>query len=120
MPIFEHPSRRRRCQRQQAGFCCFPHFDAGICAAIRLVAHYILRGGCDTVGKLLEHWAPSHPCDRDLYVACVCGRCGLSPMMPLRPYGPAFANLLSAMARQETGIRLSPLYVEELLGRMQA
>ena len=41
-------------------------------------------------------------------------------MMPLRPYGPAFANLLSAMVRQETGMRLSPLYVEELLGRMQA
>lgn len=111
---------RGRCQRQQAGFCCFPHFDAGICAAIRLVAHYILHGGCDTVGKLLEHWAPSCPCRRDLYVACVCGRCGLSPMMPLRPYGPAFANLLSAMARQETGIRLSPLYVEELISRTQA
>ena len=54
------------------------------------------------------------------YVACVCGRCGLSPIMPLRPYGPAFANLLSAMARQETGIRLSPLYVEELISRTQA
>lgn len=110
---------RARSQRRQAGFCRFPHFDAGICAAIQLAAHYIGRRGCRTVGQLLDYWAPSCPCEHDLYVACVCGRYGLAPTMPLSLHSPAFAYLLSALARQETGMRLSPLYVEELLGSAQ-
>lgn len=108
-----------RCQRQEMGFYRFPHFDAGICAAIRLAAYYISRGGCDTVGKLLDHWAPSHPWAHELYVACVCGRCALSPSAPLRLHSADFARLLSAMARQETGLRLSPLRVEELRDGMR-
>ena len=116
------PTRSHGCarsQRRQAGFCRFPHFDAGICAAIQLAAHYIGRRGCRTVGQLLDYWAPSCPCEHDLYVACVCGRYGLSPTMPLSLHSPAFAYLLSALARQETGMRLSPLHVEMLLDAMR-
>ena len=120
MPLCcERGHGHRRGPRRQAGFYRFPHFDAGICAAIRLAAHYMAHGGCHTVGQLLEHWAPSHPWAHKLYVASVCGRCNLAPTTPLRLHSAEFARLLSALAKQETGLRLSPLRVEELRDGMQ-
>ena len=77
------------------------------------------NSGCHTVGQLLEHWAPSHPWAHKLYVASVCGRCNLAPTTPLRLHSAEFARLLSALAKQETGLRLSPLRVEELRDGMQ-
>lgn len=118
MPSFGSHGRCR-CQRQENGFYRFPHFDAGVCAAIRLAAYYIGRGGCNSVEKLLDHWAPSHPWAHELYVACVCGRCALSPTAPLRLHSADFARLLSALAQQETGLRLSPQRVEELRDGMR-
>ena len=118
MPSFGSHGRCRY-PRRENGFYRFPHFDAGVCAAIRLAAYYIGRSGCNSVGKLLDHWAPSHPWARELYVACVCGRCALSPTAPLRLHSADFARLLSALAQQETGLRLSPQRVEELRDRMR-
>ena len=104
-----HPTQPNR-----RGFCRFRTFDHGFRAAIVLMKNYIRRYGCDTPEKIVYRWAPPSENRTEIYLACVCGRSHLQREEKLRVYGKQIPRLVAAMARQETGIHVTPEYLENL------
>lgn len=98
------------------GFCHFLHFDYGYRAAIVLLKNYIRRG-FDTPTDIIMRWAPPSENNTVLYLAAVCGRARLLPTQRLRIEGTDIAHLVSAMARQETGLRITPNEVMDIRER---
>ncbi len=96
------------------GFCRFISAAHGYRAAVVLVKTYIVRYGCDTPRKIITRWAPPSENRTELYVAAVCGRCGLRPDERIATEGPQIGRLVSAMARQETGAHATPAYIDSL------
>lgn len=96
------------------GFCKFIAPAYGYRAAVVLIKQYIRRYGCDTPSKIIHRWAPPSENRTALYVACVCGRSGLKPEETVSPEGPQIGRLIAAMARQETGMHITPEEVDEL------
>lgn len=100
------------------GFCRFVHFDAGYRAAILLMKTYIQKRGCDTVEKIIRRWAPPSENRTELYIAAVCGRSRLDRKERVSVDGMQIPRLVAAMARQETGIHVTPEYIDRLRERM--
>lgn len=99
------------------GFCHFTNAVYGYRAALLLLRNYIVRHGCDTPEKIIRRWAPPHENDTELYIACVCGRCRIGRDEKIGVEGEQMAYLLSAMTRQETGMRAVPAYLQSLRER---
>ncbi len=99
------------------GFCRFLAFDYGYRAAVLLVKSYIRRHGCNTPSKIIHRWAPPIENQTDLYVASVCGRSGLRPDEVISTEGMQIPRLVAAMAKQETGLRVTPEYIADLRDR---
>lgn len=100
------------------GFCHFLHFDYGYRAAIVLLKNY-LRKGINTPAAIIARWAPPTENQTLWYVAAVCGRAHLRPDQRLSEEGMDLAYLISAMARQETGLTITPSAVQELRMRFK-
>lgn len=96
------------------GFCRFVSFAHGYRAAIVLAKNYILRHGCNTPESIITRWAPPSENNTKIYVACVCGRSGLDAHEVIAPDSFQLMQLLAAMARQESGVRVTPEYLNEL------
>ena len=104
-------------QPMRKGFCRFLTFDYGYRAAVVLMKNYIAKHGCDTPRKIVYRWAP--PCENntEIYLACVCGRSGLTPDEKMRHEGMQIPKLIAAMTRQETGLHVTPEYIDDLRKR---
>ena len=102
---------------QVKGFCRFLSFDHGYRAAIVLMKNYIELRGCNTPRSIVGRWAPPQENDTEIYLACVCGRSGLLPDELMRTDGMQIARLVAAMTRQETGLRVTPEYLQDLRER---
>ncbi|MDO4930264.1 MAG: structural protein P5 [Bacteroidales bacterium] len=96
------------------GFCKFIAPDYGYRAAVVLLKNYITRYGCDTPEKVIARWAPPSENRTALYVACVCGRSRLRPDETLSTEGPQIGRLIAAMAKQETGMHITPEGVDDI------
>lgn len=96
------------------GFCHFVNCVYGYRAAVVLIKNYIRHHGCDTPEKIIARWAPPSENRTRLYVACVCGRSGLAPDEKIDPQGKQIGRLVAAMARQESGVNVSPDYIDDL------
>lgn len=90
------------------GFCRFISVAHGYRAAVVLMKRYINRYGLDTPRKIIYRWAPPVENNTVYYIAAVCGRSGLHPDEHLSPTGPQLGRLIAAMARQETGMHITP------------
>ena len=102
---------------QVKGFCRF-HADVyGYRAAIKLVVNYMQRYGLTTPRAIISRCAPPSENNTALYVAAVCGRARLKPDAPINAQGAEVAALVSAMARQETGMHITPEALQELRQR---
>lgn len=108
---------------QQGGFCRFVSMDMGLRAALKLIKTYHAKYGLCTPMQIITRWAPPVDNQTDLYIRCVCARSGLLPAFPLslelngrvsRAYEEAsdLSRLVAAMARQECGMDINPLYVD--------
>lgn len=104
-----HPQRP-----QVKGFCRFIAPAYGYRAAIVLIKNYMSRYGCTTPESIIRRWAPPTENDTELYTACVCGRSRLGRAEQLRADGPQIGRLVAAMARQETGMHITPEGVDEI------
>lgn len=82
-------------------FAQFASMDHGISAANSLLDTYQNKYGLNTVGGIINRWAPPGENDSRGYAASVAGRMGISPDQPLTPaQRPA---LIAAMAQFENG-----------------
>ena len=108
----QHPTHPHR-----KGFCRFLTFDHGYRAAILLIQNYIRRYGCNTPEKIMTRWAPPSENNTFLYIACVCGRSRLAKDEIITIDGMQIPRLVAAMARQETGLHVTPEYLDELRRR---
>lgn len=99
------------------GFCKFISFAHGYRAAVVLMKNYIRRYGCDTPAKIIARWAPPSENRTELYIACVCGRSRLGRDERLATTGMQLPRLIAAMARQETGARVTPEGILEIRER---
>lgn len=95
------------------GFCKFIAPAYGYRAAIVLIKTYMRRYGLRTPAAIIARWAPPSENRTELYVACVCGRSRLRPDERLSEQGPQLARLVAAMARQETGVSITPEAIDE-------
>lgn len=113
---------------QQGGFCRFVTMDMGLRAAIRLIKTYYIKYGLCTPTQIITRWAPPFENQTDLYIRCVCARSGLLPNYPVslelngtvtRAYEEAsdLSRLVAAMARQECGMDINPLYIDNVRRR---
>lgn len=107
------------------GFCHFISIELGLRAAVCLVRTYMRRYGLVTPRSIITRWAPPTENNTALYLAAVCGRCGLHPDHPLSPdintvrtnaftLSSDISRLVSAMARQETGMEINPLLIDDV------
>ncbi len=96
------------------GFCKFVSMAHGYRAAVVLMKTYIRRYGLNTPAKIITRWAPPSENDTRLYIAAVCGRSRLGADEVIRTDGPQIGRLVSAMARQETGMTIHPEAVDDL------
>lgn len=99
------------------GFCCFISPVYGYRAAFLLLRTYMQRYGLVTPRAIITRWAP--PCENktELYIACVCGRSGLEENQLLFPDGIDLCRLVAAMARQESGMHVTPGELMEIRRR---
>lgn len=95
------------------GFCKFIAPAYGYRAAIVLIKTYMRRYGLRTPAGIIARWAPPSENRTELYIACVCGRSRLRPDERLDEQGPQLARLVAAMARQETGVSITPEAIDE-------
>ena len=102
---------------QRRGFCNFISAAHGYRAAVVLIKNYINRYGLDTPRKIIARWAPPSENQTMLYIYSVCGRCCLDPDQKISPTGPQIGMLVAAMARQETGMHITPEGVDEIRAR---
>ncbi len=98
------------------GFCHFISVAHGFRAAVVLIKNYIRRG-FDTPARVIARWAPPQENDTALYTAAVCGRSRLGRDEKLLPHGPQIGRLVAAMARQETGMHITPEGVDDIRQR---
>lgn len=96
------------------GFCRFISFAHGYRAAVVLMKTYIRRYGLDTPAKIIARWAPPSENRTELYIACVCGRSRLGRDERLATTGMQLPRLIAAMARQETGVNVTPEAIREI------
>ena len=99
------------------GFCNFQTFDYGYRAAViamrRLIQTYPNISVTDIIRCLTS--LPHH--HFALYVACICGRSRLQAFETVQAEGPQIAQLVAAMAKQETGQHPTPEYIQDLRRR---
>ena len=96
------------------GFCKFIAPVYGYRAAVVLMKTYMRRYGLDTPAGIISRWAPPKENRTELYIACVCGRSRLGRDERITAEGPELARLIAAMARQETGARITPEGVDDI------
>lgn len=95
-------------------FCQFRSMAYGLRAAVLLIRNHCAgysssRIKFDTIGKLIRAWAPACENDTQTYIKFVCTQMGVTPDTQVRPYDRSFmVQLVSAMAKFETGSDLSP------------
>lgn len=101
-------------QPEVKGFCHFIDDDHGLRAAIVLLKNYVVRHGLATLEQIIYRWAPPTENDTEIYIACVAGRSGIdrSRRIDISAGSMDLCYLVSAMARQETGMRFVPAHVE--------
>ena len=102
---------------QRRGFCNFVSAAHGYRAAVVLIKNYIRRYGLDTPRKIITRWAPPSENRTMLYIYSVCGRSRLAPDERISIDGPQIGQLVAAMARQETGMHITPEGVDEIRSR---
>lgn len=100
-------------QPQVKGFCRFVSMAHGYRAAVVLIKNYIRRG-IDTPAQIITRWAPPSENRTELYIACVCGRSHLDRDGHIGTAGGDIGRLVAAMARQETGLHITPEGVDEI------
>lgn len=96
------------------GFCHFIAPVYGYRAAVVLIKNYMIRYHCITPEAIIRRWAPPTENATELYIACVCGRSSLGRKEMLRTDGNQIGRLVAAMARQETGMHITPEGVDEI------
>ena len=96
------------------GFCKFIAPVYGYRAAVVLMKTYMRRYGLETPAGIISRWAPPMDNRTELYIACVCGRSRLGRDERITAEGPELARLIAAMARQETGARITPEGVDDI------
>lgn len=96
------------------GFCHFIAPVYGYRAAVVLMKTYMTRYGCLTPATIISRWAPPSENDTALYIAAVCGRSRLGRDERLSADGPQLGRLVAAMARQETGMHITPEGVDDI------
>lgn len=99
------------------GFCHFIAAAYGYRAAVVLMKTYMRRYGCHTPAAIISRWAPPVENNMELYIASVCGRSRLGRNERLSPDGPQLGRLVAAMARQETGMHITPEGVDDIRRR---
>ena len=85
----------------------FETFDTprnGIRALAKLLRNYQLIHGLDTIGDIIDRWAPDVENDTNAYVAAVCGECevGADVEIDLKSE-KMLARLTKAIIRHENG-----------------
>lgn len=96
------------------GFCRFISVAHGYRAAIVLLKRYITHYGLTTPAAIITRWAPPSENQTQLYIAAVCGRSGLGRDEAIDADGLKLCRLVAAMARQETGLRITAEGVQEI------
>lgn len=97
------------------GFCQFESFDYGVRACIIILTVYIAKG-FDTVGKIINRFAPSSENDTCNYIKSVCKITGLKPNDKITSlHSTRFCQLLCAMAKMETNTNLSILDIDYVI-----
>jgi len=99
---------------QVKGFCRFISVAHGYRAAVVLMKTYMARYGLDTPRQIVYRWAPPTENRTRYYLAAVCGRSGLDADEHLSATGTQLGRLIAAMARQETGMHITPEGVDAL------
>lgn len=99
---------------QVAGFCRFTAKVYGYRAALLLLRRYITHYGLRTPRQMLSRWAPPEENDTEIYIACICGRIGMSPDHVVSLDGSDLARLVASMARQETGAEVNEAQIQEI------
>lgn len=93
---------------QDSGFASFSDRSYGYRAADRVLENYG-KGGVNTLRGAISRFAPPTENDTDNYVTFVSGRLGLDPDAEIDLSDPRTrANMLSAMAKMETGTDITP------------
>lgn len=93
---------------QDSGFASFSDRNYGYRAADRVLENYG-KGGVNTLRGAISRFAPPTENDTDNYVTFVSGRLGLDPDAEIDLSDPRTrANMLSAMAKMETGTDITP------------
>ena len=103
-------------QPQERGFCRFVDDEHGLRAAIVILKNYVERHHLHTLEEIITRWAPPSENDTVIYLACIAGRCKMSPShnINITRASMDLSYLVSAMARQETGMRFVPSYIQSL------
>ena len=99
------------------GFCRFRADAYGYRAAVKLICTYMTKYDIRTPEGICQRWAPPSENHTLLYTMAVCGRAHLRPNERLTPRSEAVARLVAAMARQESGMHITPQGVEEIRRR---
>lgn len=99
---------------QVAGFCRFTAKVYGYRAGLLLLRRYIERYRLVTPRLILTRWAPPAENDTEIYIACICGRIGMSPDHVVSVEGADLPRLVASMARQETGAMVNEAQIQEI------
>lgn len=95
------------------GFCKFESSDFGLRALVVLVRNYI-RMGYDTVGKILNRYAPNSENDLVSYFSYIWRCSGLKETDFIKYKSHEFYCLLYCIAHYETGFTFTELELEYL------
>ncbi|MBQ0164735.1 MAG: hypothetical protein MJZ43_02270 [Bacteroidaceae bacterium] len=99
------------------GLIHFFNKDFGYRAAIRMMYLFMKDEGLRTPAEIIRRWGPVSDQRTPYYVAAACAYAGLDPDEPMEPMSIEMLQLVSAMARMETGERPDVTYLMDICER---
>ena len=100
---------------QTRGFCNFKSNYYGVRAACKIIMVSYRKRGINTIGGIVQTFAPPSENHTDRYVSFVCGRTGLNPSSVLNAVD--YPAVIAAMSVYEVGWldSVSALFVESVI-----
>ena len=98
--------RGLRSEQEDPDFCQFLSMTLGLRAAIKLLQNYI-KGGHNSVRKIITRWAPPSENDTEMYIHHVCTLTGIAPDTVLHNARWTIYHLVKAMAYMESGYKVT-------------
>lgn len=96
-------------------FIQFTHVEFGIRAAIKLIRKYITHYTCNTIRKIISRWAPPSENDSESYIRYVSKHAGIVADKEIKSTDiNEISEIISAMAKMESDMVLTPAYVKEV------